>query len=179
MAVMIRNLSRVGVLLLLLIGCSWLVTGCGDEAPKTLRMGDEAPAFTGKDLDGQPVSLADYTGKPVVIRFFLPDCKFCRADTAVFNEYYRTYKEKGLGVIYVNTDPKPGEVRKFVDDLQIVFPVVLDPDHAIADQYRVQVVPQTVVMDPGHRIIGAILGGVSKEELDSQLGQFLSGSTDQ
>lgn len=160
-------------MILLLFCCAWLVSGCGKDAPKALRMGEVAPAFAAKDLKGQAVTLKDYDGKPMVIRFFLPDCKFCRADTAVFNEYYRTYHEKGLGVIYVNTDPKPGEVQKFVDDLQIAFPVVLDPAHAIADQYRVQIVPQTVVLDPSHRVIGAILGGVSKEELDSLLGTFL------
>ena len=153
--------------------CVWLLTGCGEDAPKAIRMGDVAPTFATKDLNGNPISLADYLGKPVVIRFFLPDCKFCRADTAVFNDYYQTYNKKGLGVIYVDTDPKPGEVHKFVNDLAIAFPVLLDPDHHLADQYGVQVVPQTVVMDPQHRVIGAILGGVSREELDSLLGPFL------
>jgi peroxiredoxin len=153
--------------------CLLFFTGCGEGGPKSIKMGEVAPAFTAKDLKGQAVQLADYAGKPVVIRFFLPDCKFCRVDTAVFNDYYQAYLAKGLGVIYVNTDPKPGEIQKFVDDLHIAFPVLLDPDHAVADQYRVQVVPQTVVLDPQHRFIGAILGGVSKEELDGLLLPFL------
>lgn len=155
------------------ICCLWLLSACGEDAPKQIKMGDVAPAFTAKDLHGQQLSLTDYAGKPMVIRFFLPDCKFCRVDTAVFNDYYQAYQAKGLGVIYVNTDPKPGEIQKFVDELHIAFPVVLDPDHAVADRYRVQVVPQTVVLDPQHRFIGAILGGVSKEELDSLLLPFL------
>jgi cytochrome c biogenesis protein CcmG, thiol:disulfide interchange protein DsbE len=162
-----------GRMILLLCCCAWALTGCGEDTPKALRMGEEAPAFTAKDLHGREVSLATYAGKPVVLRFFLPDCKYCRADTAVFNDYYRDYKEKGLGVIYINTDPKPGEVQKFVDDLGISFPVVLDPDRKIADQFRVQVVPQTIILDPAHRVIGAILGGVSKEELDNLLLPFL------
>jgi peroxiredoxin len=136
-------------------------------------MGDQAPPFMAEDLQGQKVSLESHAGKPVILRFFVPDCKYCRADTAVFNEYFRVYKEKGLGVIYINTDPTPGEVQKFVSDLGITFPVVLDPKRTIADQYRVQVVPQTIILDPAHRVIGAILGGVSKEELDKQLLEFL------
>lgn len=148
------------------------ITGCGDDTPKVLRMGDQAPAFTADDLQGQAVSLTSYAGKPVILRFFVPDCKYCRADTVVFNEYFRLYKEKGLGVIYINTEPKPGEVQKFVNDLGITFPVVLDPDRKIANQYRVQVVPQTIILDPAHKVIGAILGGVSKDELDNLLVPF-------
>lgn len=152
-----------------------LLTGCGEDAPKALRMGEVAPAFAAKDLQGRPVALTDYRNRPVVIRFFLPDCKFCRVDTAVFNDYYQVYKQRGLGVIYVDTEPKPkpGEIQKFVDELKIVFPVVIDGDRTIANQYRVQVVPQTVVLDPKHQVVGAILGGVSKEELDSLLLPFL------
>ena len=149
------------------------MAGCGEDARQAIRMGDQAPEFTAKDLQGQTVTLAGFSGKPVVLRFFVPDCKFCRADTAVFNEYYRLYKEKGLGVIYVNTDPKPGEVQKFVSDLGITFPVVFDTERKIADQYRVQVVPQTIILDPAHKVIGAILGGVSKEELDNMLLPFV------
>jgi peroxiredoxin len=162
-----------GALILSFLCCLLLLTGCGKSASTPLKIGEQASDFTAKDLHGQPVSLEQYAGKPVVLRFFLPDCKFCRADTVVFNDYYRTYKEKGLGVIYINTDPKPGEVQKFVDDLKIIFPVVLDSNREIADRYRVQVVPQTVVLDPNHRIIGVILGGVSKEVLDTMLLPFL------
>lgn len=160
------------LLLLLLCFCCGMA-GCAEDAPKAIRMGDQAPPFMAEDLQGQPVSLANYTGKPTILRFFVPDCKYCRADTAVFNEYFQTYKEKGLGVIYINTEPKPGEVQKFVSDLGITFPVVLDTDRKIANQYRVQVVPQTIILDSAHHVIGAILGGVSKEELDNLLLPFL------
>ncbi len=162
-----------GMMISLLLCLACLLTGCGADAPKAIRMGDQAPSFKVTDLQNQVVSLESHAGKPVVLRFFQPDCKYCRADTAVFNEYYRTYKEKGLGLIYINTAPKPGEIQEFVNDLGIIFPVVLDPDRKIADQYRVQVVPQTILLDPTHRVIGAILGGVSKEELDNLLLPFL------
>ena len=164
----VRGGALVAILSLL-----WLLTGCSDNTTTPLRIGEQAPEFTAKDLQGHTLSLDMYAGKPVVLRFFLPDCKFCRADTVVFNDYYRTYKEKGLGVIYINTEPKPAEVQKFVDDLKILFPVVLDSKRGIADRYRVQVVPQTVVLDPKHWIVGVILGGVSKEVLDTMLMPFL------
>lgn len=165
--------KKLWPLLLSLFAVCLLLTGCGEDVPKAIRMGDQAPPFTARDLRGQEVTLAGHTGHPVILRFFVPDCKYCRADTIVFNEYFRTYQAQGLGVIYLNTDPKPGEVQKFANDLEITFPVVLDPDRQIANQYRVQVVPQTIILDPAHKVIGAILGGVSKEELDKLLLPFL------
>ena len=110
----------------------------------------------------------------MVLRFFLPDCKYCRADTAVFNKYYAEYKDNGFKIVYINTDPDPEEVHKFVEDLQIKFPVVLDNEKSIAKLYNVNVVPQTIILNPGHKITGAILGGVSKGELDELLGQYLN-----
>ena len=171
MTVLPKNTRRH--LMVLLFCCTFFLVGCGQEPPKLLTMGGQAPTFTINDLQGQEVSLAQYEQRPVVLRFFLPDCKYCRADTQVFNAYYRMHKDKGLGVIYINTDPQPEEVQKFVDDLEIVFPVVLDPERKIADPYRVHVVPQTIILDPEHRVIGAILGGVSREELDNLLLPFL------
>ncbi|MDP2105391.1 MAG: TlpA disulfide reductase family protein, partial [Desulfobulbaceae bacterium] len=158
--------GRIGILVLLGI-VGMIFSGCGNDVAKPLKMGDPAPIFSVPDLHGEMVTLDTYQNKPVVIRFFLPDCKYCRADTAVFNEYYQKYRDKGLGVIYVNTAPRPDDVEKFVSDLGITFSVVLDPERKIADQYRIQIVPQTVVLNPEHKIIGAILGGVSKEQLDS------------
>jgi hypothetical protein len=43
----------------------------------------------------------------------------------------------------------------------------------IANKYRVKMVPQAIVLDPDHKIIAAILGGVSNEQLDNLLGKFL------
>ena len=171
MTVMPMTLNFWRLFSLLLLCCQLIA--CGEDAPKAIRMGEQAPTFTANDLYGKPVSLADHPGKPVILRFFVPDCKYCRADTAIFNDYYARYQEKGLGVVYINTDPKPGEVQKFADDLGIKFPVVLDPQRKVANQYRVQVVPQTIILDPDHRVIGVVLGGVSQEQLDALLLPFV------
>ncbi|MDA8159545.1 MAG: TlpA disulfide reductase family protein [Desulfobacteraceae bacterium] len=162
-----------GLFSLISISCLCLLAACGGGQDRPLAIGETAPAFTAQDLRGQMVSLAASQGKPVILRFFLPDCKFCRADTPIFNQYYRDYRDKGLTILYINTEPKPGEVQKFADDLRIAFPVVLDPTRKIANRYRVRAVPQTVVLDPSHKVIGVILGGVSKEQLDELLGPFL------
>jgi len=162
-------LPAVAVLALLLAACS----GSG-RRERVLKVGDQAPAFTATAMDGRTVSLEAYAGDPVVLRFFSPDCRYCKADTAVFNAYYDQYKDQGLKLVYINTDPDKVEAEKFVRDLGIAFPVILDKDRSLAGLYRVKVVPQTIVLSPRHTIVCAIMGGVGKAELDEILQQYLT-----
>lgn len=162
------------LLLMMLIGCLLTFFGCsGGNESKRLTIGDAAPDFTAIDLSGQPLSLAGYTGKPVILRFWSTDCKFCRADTPIFNQYFDKYKDAGLRVVYVNRNSDEATVRNFVADLAITFPVVLDKNGVISALYNIKVEPQTIVIGPDHRIMAAILGGVSEEELRRLLGDFL------
>lgn len=150
----------------------FMITGCGNNQ-KRLQIGDQAPIFATEDINAQPVDLKKMQGNPVVIRFFVTDCKFCKADTVVFNEYYEKFKAKGLNVIYITTTTDRKVVRAFADDLKIKFPVVIDTQEKISQQYNVKAVPQAIILTPEHKILTAILGGVSEAELEELLGAYL------
>lgn len=163
----IRTLT--GVLSIFLL----ILLGCHPQSPERLKVGDAAPLFSGHDISGKALSLEKLKGKPVVLRFFLPDCKFCKADTEIFNSFYERFHDRGLEIIYINTSPEEMKVEKFVRDLRIEFPVINDPNGEIAAKYLVRAVPQAVIIGPDSRIKGAVLGGVSEAELDQFLGPFL------
>jgi len=166
---MARFPVRLAAILLLLI-----VAGCGGgKTDKPLKLGDQAPSFTVRDLAGQTISLAAWQGKPVILRFWSTDCKYCRADTPIFNAYFDKYKERGLQVVYISRNPDEKTVRDFVADLDIRFPVVIDTTGELAARYHVKVDPQTIVIDPQQKIVAAILGGVSEAELQKMLGAYL------
>lgn len=145
---------------------------CQKKQERPIRVGDSAPQFEIRDMNNNLISTKESVGKPMILRFFDPYCKYCKADTAVFNECYTKYKDKGLIIVYLNTEPEPKDIQQFVDDLKIEFPVVLDSQRKVADLFRVQVIPQTIILDPQHKIIGAILGGVSSAEFDDMLNKF-------
>jgi peroxiredoxin len=146
----------------------------GEKAAERLKIGDPAPDFSGIDLNGQPVSLAAYKGKPVILRFWSTECKFCRADTPIFNQYFRKYKDAGLRVVYVNRHSDEATVRRFVEDLEVGFPVLIDSDGTIAASYNIKVEPQTIIISPDHRLVTAILGGVSEDELKKLLDGYFT-----
>jgi peroxiredoxin len=161
-------LPLIGILLI----AGFLAGGCS-RGEKQLKIGDPAPHFSATSLDGRSISLASFEGNPVILRFWSTECKFCRADTPIFNRYFDHYREKGLGVIYINSEATVAEVRKFVKDLDIGFPVVAGGG-AIAEKYHVKIVPQTIILNPDHRIAAVMLGGVSKDELQELLGKYFS-----
>lgn len=155
--------------------CSLIVlVGCGGNGPvPKLKIGDPAPLFTGLDLQGNSFNLRDFDGDPVVIRFWETDCKFCKADTPVFNTLHARFRERGLHIAYINTLSNLEEVTRFVAELQVNFPVLMDEDGVIAKQYHVRVVPQTIVLNSKHQIIAAITGGVSEDVILDLLGEEL------
>ena len=147
------------------------LAGCSQDGQTArLKMGDPAPDFKVEDLSGKPVVLSELKGRPVVIRFFIVDCKFCKADTPVFNEYYNKYKEQGLVVIYLTSTVNRKQVEKFADDLKIPFQVAIDYGKVVTKLFNVKAEPQTIMLDSGHFIKGAILGGVTEPEFDEILG---------
>lgn len=153
--------------------CSLLLLySCSGQGSKAIRVGDTIASFSGTDLKGNMFSLATHKGKPVIVRFFLMDCPYCKADTPIFNAFYEKYRQQGLEIVYINNNGKnAGEVKAFAEELAINFPVIYDPQGKIAKQYNVKVQPLTLVLSPEHKLLAALLGGVSEAELQELLGQ--------
>ena len=139
-----------------------------------MRIGDRAPDFSISDLQGTLISSDSWRGHPVILRFWDTECKYCRADTPIFNHYFDQYQKRGLKVLYVATGNETLErVQDFIADLEIDFPVALDSDQKVASAYQVTMVPQTVFISPDQKIITAVLGGVSEAELQELIGNYL------
>jgi copper chaperone NosL len=171
-----KSLMKFYCNLLLTLGVLILAACSGGDQVK-LAVGDLSPDFLIEDLGGRSIRLADLNNHPVVLRFFVTDCKYCRADTGVFNDYYRKHHSQGLEVLYITTTVDREQVKKFVEELQVPFPVAIDYNRQVSQVYNIKIEPQTIVLDPSHRIMGAILGGVTEKELDEMLGRFWTGSS--
>ena len=106
----------------------------------TLQVGDTAPAFTLPDQDGNPVSLADYTGsngKQVLIYFYpkamTPGC-------TVQAQGLRDSKAELDALNTVVFGISPDEVKrltKFCIRDELNFSLLSDVDHQVADQFGV------------------------------------------
>jgi len=168
---------KIKILLLAFLSLSaalLLLYGCSGGSTKAIRVGDKIAAFSATDLGGKTFSLSSHKGKPVIVRFFLINCPYCKADTPIFNAFYEKYRPKGLEIVYINNNGVTiDEVETFVEDLKINFPVIYDPDAKLAKQYNIKVQPLTLVLSPEHKLLAALLGGVSEAELNELLGQYV------
>jgi len=152
-----------------------ILGGCGQgEKPKGLQLGDTAPDFAVKDIGDQVIVLSSLRGSPVILRFFETNCRFCKADTPAFKEFYNKHRDKGLQVIYIGSFYEKNEdLQSFAKELQIEFPVAMDSDAKLADLYDIRVYPQTIFISPERKILAALLGGVGQAELQEILGKYL------
>ena len=103
----------------------------------TLKEGNKAPAFTGKDQDGKKVSLSDYKGKKVVLYFYPEDdTPACTIQACNLRDNYGLLKKNGFEVIGVSPDEEKKH-KKFKAKYSLPFILIADPAHIIIDKYGV------------------------------------------
>ena len=97
--------------------------------------GERAPDFTLPDQDGEPVTLSDLAGRPVVLYFYpKADTPGCTTQACGVRDHLPAYEETGAVVIGVSPDPVK-LVKKFHDGQGLNFTLLADADHAVADLY--------------------------------------------
>lgn len=100
--------------------------------------GDQAPAFTLRDINGKQVSLSDFSGQVVLISFWATWCTPCQAEMPHLQRFYDTYKDQGFTVLSVNTDDarSSSQVKPLIKSKGLTFPVLLDRETAVVAMFN-------------------------------------------
>jgi peroxiredoxin len=130
-----------------------------------------APQFTLRNLKGNRVSLDSFKGQVVVLNFWATWCVPCRIEMPAFENLYRRYRSLGVAVVGVSLDKGADEkVRKFVEEYQLSFPILMDSDGKAEKLYPSVSIPFTFVIDKAGRIVARVDGAKnweSKETFDA------------
>lgn len=138
---------------------SLLLVACAGDVAQPPAHGEPAPAFQASTLAGAPVRVpADYAGRVVALRFWADWCPYCRREMAELGPVHARLHGKGVEILAVNVAQDADTVRRFVAPLGIAYPVLLDPDGAIARSYGVQALPVTWLLDRRGVVRGKIVG---------------------
>ncbi len=144
--------------------------------------GSQAFVFSGTDIDGKPLSLADYKGKYVLVDFWASWCVPCRKGNPHLIALHKQYKDKGFEVIGVSDDDRNPEAwRKAVeqDGIQIWKHILrglefkdgqYDKSNDISEHYAVHTLPTKILIGPDGVIVGRYASGADSDtELDEKL----------
>lgn len=102
-----------------------------------LTEGQKAPAFSGKDQQGNKVSLADYKGKKVALYFYPEDdTPTCTQQACNLRDNFAALKKEGITILGVSPDDEKSH-QKFEQKFNLPFTLIADPKHVILDKYGV------------------------------------------
>ena len=143
----------------------------GEEQEQELQM---APDFTVYDTDGNPVSLSDYFGKPIVLNFWASWCGPCKAEMPDFEE---VYKERGEEIQFLMVNCTGGReteksAREFIADSGYTFPVFYDLDLDASMTYGTNSIPVTFFIDADGHLIAYAQGTTSADVLEQGIGMI-------
>lgn len=135
-----------------------------------------APDFTVYDIDGNPVRLSDFVGKPVVINFWASWCGSCQLGMPVFQEKYLELGDQ-VHILMVNMTSDPRETVQTaadsISDRGYTFPVYYDTDASASMAYSVYSLPSTFFIDARGNAVAHAIGPINAETLQQGIDMCL------
>jgi peroxiredoxin len=141
--------------------------------------GKQKPAnlgFTVKDMNGRDVNLSSFKGKVILLNFWATWCGPCKVEIPGFVELYNGYKDKGFVVLGVSTDDSPEQLRKFAQQMNISYPVLVGSDRSdITDDAYGPMwgIPVSFLIAKDGTICHRYMGLATKEQLERELNVLL------
>ena len=136
-----------------------------------LEVGDTAYDFTLNDLDGQPVSLADFRGQPVIVNFWATWCAPCRIEMPVFQETFERHQEDGLVILALDQAEPVAVAREFFyDEMGLTFTPLMDERSEVATRYgSYSVLPTTFFINAAGNVAAIHRGPLTEGQVTGYL----------
>ena len=139
-------------------------------------VGMQAEDFQLADLDGKTQSLSQYRGKIVLVNFWATWCKPCTTEMPAMQTIYDKLRDKGFVVLAVNELEDDAKVREHIKQYGHTFPVLMDRDNKVANQFGVFGLPVSVFIDEKGVVQEYIKGGLLTEDKIYQTIQRIQGN---
>ena len=149
-----------------------------EEAPTAEALvGQPAPNFHLSDLSGNQVNLSDYSGKVILLNFWVPWVPSCAQQILHFINLHSRYEGQGFSMIGITFESEAihavGLVESFVRKNQIRYPLLIG-DENLYQAYRIQAFPTTFAIGRDGKVKRVYMGYRGKAMLEAEIKALLS-----
>lgn len=137
--------------------------------------GGPTPALRLQDLEGKEHTLGAYRGKVVLVNFWATWCEPCKDEMPSIERLRRSLEGRPFAVLAVNLAEPDSRVQRFLREVPLGFPVLMDRDTAAAKAWKARMLPATYIIGPDGRIRYSYLGELdwSREPVRKQIAELL------
>jgi cytochrome c biogenesis protein CcmG/thiol:disulfide interchange protein DsbE len=133
----------------ILVACTTTEGSSDNAAPARVEIGAPVPSYQAVSLDGDSVSLASHRGKVLLLNVWATWCHPCRDEIPELRAVHARYRDRGLELIgvSVDVDGADDQIRAFMKEFEMSYPVWLDPDERVSNRFLIVGVPATFLID--------------------------------
>jgi peroxiredoxin Q/BCP len=108
------------------------------KTKEELKVGMTAPNFTLHDAFGKSYKLSSFKGKMPVVVYFYPKAgtSGCTKQACGIRDDWSSFKKNKVQVLGISIDQKE-DIKKFIDDYKLNFPLLSDADQKVSKDYGV------------------------------------------
>jgi len=137
------------------------------RAVAPLRRGDQAPAFELPQLGGGvPLGPLALRGRVVLVNFWASWCSPCRSEMPALDRLYRQLQPEGFALLAVSVDESRADVEVYREQLDLAFPILLDPQDRVSADYQTVGIPESFLLDREGHIVERYTGPRDWERAD-------------
>ncbi len=131
------------------------------DSPSTLHaVADRpsAPDFALTDIDGVVHRLSDYRGQVVIVNFWATWCPPCREEMPSMQRAWEELRDEDIVILAIDVGEDEDTIFTFTADYPVEFPLLLDLDSGVTQEWPVRGLPTTFIIDPQGRIAYRAIG---------------------
>lgn len=165
-----RFITRLLVLVIISVAVGYTFYTSFADQQGVVTVGELAPNFVLKDLEGKEIELKELRGKGVFLNFWATTCPPCLEEMPHMENGYQKNQADGIEILAVNFGDQRIRIEQFITRIGgLSFPILLDPGSQVNQLYGVRALPTTFLIDENGIVIERSIGGIPEKKVNEFL----------
>jgi thiol-disulfide isomerase/thioredoxin len=157
-----------------LVGAARVGLQPGDLAPELEWTNPDGSAGVLRDLDGNPVRLADLRGKLVWLNFWASWCPPCQSETPILRDIADRYAGEELEIVGIAVqETTPDNVKDYAERYELNYRIAFDASADAFNAYKVYALPTQVFIGPDGRVLQVVNGPLTAAAASARIEAWL------